>query len=99
MMENRRFPKGDYELEFSKKQSIESYFHRGIVIYSYLNILETKSYTFWCSSINSDYISSVNNLEEAKKLINKNIEIGAIKWNMKNLQQIKVLYVSSPMKI
>lgn len=64
---NRLFDKSDYEKEFENKLIFN---YRGIDIYWYINnILDSTNFTYWYGPENSEYMSGIATLDDAKKSI------------------------------
>jgi DNA-directed RNA polymerase subunit RPC12/RpoP len=68
----RAFNCSDYEKTF-RDSYIRQY--KGYNIYEYQNIFNENKLTFWYSSNDSEYISSVDTLDECYDLIDKTIEL------------------------
>lgn len=66
VLSNRLFGKSEYEKEF-KDQFVCNY--RGIDIYWYTNMLDGENYTYWYGPGNSEYISGISTLSDAKNNI------------------------------
>lgn len=68
----RLFKKSKYEMEFGTGHNVKMVVnYKGYDIYEYLNIIDTCRYTFWCSSEDSDYYSSLSSLDDCKTLIDR----------------------------
>ena len=63
---NRLFGKSEYEKEF-ENQFVCNY--KGIDIYWYINMLDGENYTYWYGPGNSEYISGISTLSDAKNNI------------------------------
>lgn len=67
----RLFEKSNYETDFSKNKDVVDY--KGYDIYTYDSTGRMR-HTFWCSSEDSDYYSSMPTIDDCKMLIDRILE-------------------------
>ena len=66
----RAFISSNYEKRFQDKYVMQ---YKGHNIYKYMNIINEEKYTFWISSEDSNYYSSISTLDECYRIIDNEI--------------------------